>query len=419
MNERLFQFIWEHLLFDVNHLQTLTGEAVSILHQGTLNSNQGPDFLNARIRIGTTTWVGNVELHLLNSDWYKHKHSGDPQYDNVILHVILKQDGEPLPNIPTLCLEGRISKLIVQRYADLHRSPEVIPCSAHWPHLPDEVFRQAQHQALMERWRVKRGRVMEMLEENRYHFEEVFWWLLAANFGVPVNQQAFLNMAQSIPFKLIQLYNHDIVKFEALLMGQAGMLDGTYVEAYPKLLCREYQFLQRKHALKKSLFPVQFLRMRPASFPTIRLAQLAALMHNSKNLFAMLREAPDLKTLMQLLHCTAGDYWSYHYRLDEPATMQEKSLGMVMIQNITANTILPLMYVYGGYVRQENLQARAVDWLRELPPENNNITRLFSSPGFENNDAFDSQSLVFLKKEYCDKRKCLNCPAGVYIMGKT
>lgn len=419
MNEKLFQYIWQHLYFNRQHLQTVGGQLVEIIFQGTINHHQGPDFLNARIRIDEAVWAGNVELHLAESDWLAHGHQHDNLYRNVILHVVAgKLNKLPVTNIPTISLEGRIPGQLLERYAGLYKNPASIACKGLLDKVPPITFIQCTERMLIEKWERRYEYMQSLLKLTGYHFDETFWWMLAGNFGVPVNAQAFEMTARSIPYKIMQTVRHDLMLLEALLLGQAGLLDKIFADAYPAYLKKEYRFLQHKHQLKKGIFPVSFLRMRPANFPTIRLAQLATLLHQHQAVFSEIKECTSLKELFSLLAVSASDYWDNHYLPDEPGDNRRKVLGKEMISNLLINTILPVMYGFGKINNLESLKQRALDWLQLLPAENNAVTRLFSDTPFPNKKAFDSQALIHLKKHYCDEKRCLECAVGAYLIRK-
>ncbi|MBX2887925.1 MAG: DUF2851 family protein [Ferruginibacter sp.] len=413
MNEKLFQYIWQHLYFNVQHLKTASGQQVEIIFRGTLNTNQGPDFLNARVRIDETIWVGNIELHLEEKDWVRHGHQNDFLYQNVILHVVAgKLEEQPVTRIPTISLEGRIPKHLLARYSSLYKNPESIACKPLLNNLPSITFIQCLDRMLVEKWEHRFSYMQSLLKINRFHFEEAFWWMLAGNFGTPVNTQAFEMMARSIPFKILQSVRHDATILEALLMGQIGLLDQVFGDPYPAYLKTEYRFLKHKHQLKKGIFPVSFLRMRPANFPTIRLVQLASLMNKHERLFSEIKDCNSLNDLYGILSAQATGYWENHYHFGQPTLKKQKMLGKEMINNLLINTILPVLYGYGKINRIESMQLRAMDWLRMLPPENNAVTRLFIGTPFPNESAYDSQALIHLKKNYCNQKRCLKCAVG-------
>ena len=320
VTEKLLHFIWRFQYFNRTQLQTTDGEKVEIVFPGTINSNQGPDFKEAKIRIGTTLLAGNVELHLKTSDWYKHGHQHDSNYKNVILHVVYKHD-TPLSNyIPLLELEPHISGLLLHKYQWLMNATTFIPCSNMIAQVQAISWLSWKERLLAERLERKAGFIINYLQENNAHWEESFWWLLARNFGVKVNADAFEAVAKSIPLTVLARQKAQIHQLEGLLLGQANLLQRNFAEDYPNLLKREYEFLRKKYHLQPVLVPVHFLRMRPGNFPTVRLAQLAMLIHSSAHLFSKILETENIEEVKNWLNITANDYWHYHYRLDEPSS---------------------------------------------------------------------------------------------------
>lgn len=419
MNERLLQFIWQFQYFDKHELTSRAGEPLQIIFPGTHNSNQGPDFLNAKIRVGKATWAGHIELHLAASGWKKHKHDTDKNYSNVILHVVWEDDTpqDGALNIhPVLELKGRISRILLQRYESLMTGAAFIPCEKMISHVRPITWQSWKDRLLAERM-IRKGKAAEVfLQQNNYHWEETFWWMLARNFGMKVNADAFETMAQSIPVTVLAKHKTQIHQLEALLLGQAGLLEGAYEDEYPKLLQREYKFLKGKYSLAPIHHAVHFLRMRPGNFPTLRLAQLAALVQNSAHLFSKIKEAGSVKQLKALFNVTANDYWHYHYRFDKASSYKRKELGESMTDNIIINTVCPVIFAYGSYHSEERYKEKALQWLEQVAAEDNSITKGFAGLGIANKSAFDSQALIELKNEYCNKMRCLDCGVGNAIL---
>lgn len=420
MTERLLQFIWQFQYFDKHELLTTQGDHVQIIFPGQLNSNQGPDFLDARIRIGNTTWVGSVELHIHTHDWNRHGHQHDDNYKNVILHVVWNDDGSTFSeagfSFPVLELKGRISSLLLDRYGMLMHNVSHIPCSAMIQEVPEIIWTKWKERLLMERLQEKSRRINEYLECNNYHWEETCWWMIARNFGARVNADAFEAMARSIPLNLLAKHKHQLIQIESILMGQADLLEIRVRDNYAQLLQKEYRFLRKKYRLRPSQHPVYFLRMRPVNFPTIRLAQLSQLIYSSTHLFTQLIEAAHPDDIRRMFDITANDYWHYHYRFDDESVFTEKKIGKGMIDNIIINTIIPLLFSYGNFHQQQELKDRAVHWLYLVESEDNRITRQFTSLGVENRHAADSQALTHLSQHYCDQKLCLSCAIGNAVL---
>ena len=418
MNERLLQFIWQHLYFNREQLTTQNGQSLQIIYQGSLNSNQGPDFLHAKILINNIIWAGNVELHIKTSDWKKHGHTNDEHYNNIILHVVWEHDEHEQQNIPVLELKNRISASLLQRYYELMQQHTFIPCEQQLQLVSDLVWSSWKERMIAERLYEKNEKINQLLKATNQHWEETFWQMLARNFGITVNADAFESIAKTIPVTILAKYKNQIHQLEALLLGQAGLLNEKFTEDYPIMLQKEYLFLQKKHQLQPSKQLLSFLRMRPGNFPSIRLAQLAMLIHQSSHLFSKIVEAEDFNNIKQLLAVTANDYWHYHYMINEPTGFRKKQLGNMMIENIIINTIIPVLFAYAQHHNNENLKQKAIQWLQQLPKEKNNITQKWEAAGITHQTAFDSQALLYLKKNYCNKKLCLNCAIGNSILKK-
>ena len=418
MNERLLQFIWQHLYFNKDQLTTVGGDSISIVLNGMLNSNQGPDFLLAKIVINNIMWFGNVELHIKTSDWDKHGHTDDEHYSNIILHVVWEHDVKEEQQIPVLELKNRISASLLHRYNLLMEQNEFIPCENQLSDVSELVWSSWKERMIAERLFQKNEKINQLLQETNHHWEETFWQLLAGNFGMIVNRDAFEAIAKTLPVTVLAKHKNQIHQVEALLLGQAGLLNKQFSEDYPIMLQKEYQFLQKKYQLKPVNHLLHFLRMRPSNFPTVRLAQLAMLIHQSSHLFSKVIEAEEMNTIKQLLTVTANDYWHYHYMLDEPAEFRKKQLGKMMIENILINTIIPVLFAYAEHHADEKLKQKATQWLQELPKEKNRITRQWEAAGVKHETAFDSQGLLYLKKNYCNAKLCLSCAVGNSILKK-
>lgn len=416
MTERLLQYIWQFQYFNAHDITTLEGEHVQIIHPGTYNTNQGPDFIDAKLKIGDTIWAGSIELHIYSSEWDNHKHSSDKNYKNIILHVVWQHDTDLNLPFPTVVLEDKVSKLLLSRYDALMNINSFIPCEKIIGQVNPLTLTSWKERLLVERLQHKSSIVFDHLHKNNYHWEETFWWLLAKNFGSKVNSDAFEKIAISIPINVLAKHKNQIHQLEALLFGQAGLLENYFSEDYPKMLQREYLFLHKKYQLQKPMAPLYFLRMRPANFPTIRLAQLAMLVHSSLHLFSKIKESNSLKEIKKLLNVTANDYWHYHYMPDEPSAFKKKNLGKQMIDNILINTVVVVLFAYGHYHKDEHLTNKAMQWLEDIAAEQNSITKGFVQCGIANSNAFDSQSLIQLKNEYCNKKRCLSCSVGNKIL---
>ena len=389
---------------------------MQVIAPGQLNHNQGPDFLDARVRIGNTLLAGNIELHLHEADWSRHSHTFDPNYKNIILHVLWELPGQQLLPLPTIALKERISKMLLQRYDTLMQSQAFVPCAGSLQEVTALTWAKWKERLVAERLLRKSALAQQYLLQSHQHWEEVFWWMLARNFGIPINAEPFEAVARSLPLTLLARHRNRLPQLEALLLGQAGLLDKPFKEDYARMLAEEYRFLQTKYDLEPIPQQVHFLRMRPGNFPTIRLAQLAMLLHTAGFLFSMIKESSTVKDLYSLLHVTAGEYWNTHYVPDETAVFRKKSVGFQMVENIIINTIVPLLFAYGHVRNEQPFKDKAITWMEQLAPEKNAVTNAWTALDVENHHAWDSQALLELKKEYCDTRRCLECPVGTSLL---
>ena len=418
MTEKLLQYIWQFQYFNYGDLYTEEGEALQIIHPGSLNSNQDPDFSDAKIKINATTWAGSIELHINTSDWKNHKHSNDKNYKNVILHVVWQHDINLNLPCSTLVLQDKVPKLLLSKYDELMNADSFIPCEKNIQQINSLTWQSWKERLLIERLEQRTRLIFDYLQKNNNHWEETFWWLLARNFGVKLNSVAFEKIAQSVSLNILAKHKGQIHQAEAMLFGQAGLLDGVFAEDYPTLLQKEYRFLKKKYNLQKIEASLIFLRMRPSNFPSVRLAQLAMLVHNSLHLFSKIKESSDIKNIRQLLEVTANDYWHYHYTFDEISAFKKKKLGGQMIDNILINTVVPVLFAYGHYHGENSFKDKALQWLEEIKAEKNSITHGFTSLRVANKNAFDSQALIQLKNEYCNKKRCLDCSVGNKLIRK-
>ncbi len=417
MTEKFLQFIWQFQYFNKKELLTESGEELHIIRQGTWNHNQGPDFLEASIRIGPVILVGNIELHIKSSDWQKHNHSTDANYSNIILHVVWEHDAEIKEiQFPTLVLQHRIAKILLQQYAAIMNDPSPIPCKNFLPALNNIGWLSWKERLAAERLETRSKRILLLYEESQHHWEETFWWLLAANFGIKVNTALFEEVAKSIPLTILAKHRSRIQQLEALLLGQANLLEKDFSEDYPIMLQKEYRFLQKKYHLQTVNASPFFLRMRPANFPTIRLAQLAILVNDSLHLFSKIKEMRRADEVKELFNVTCNDYWHYHYNFDEETAYSPKHLGSQMADNILINTVIPVLFAYGSYTKEEAYKDKAIGWMAEIAPEKNTVISTWKQLGIPAVNALDSQSLIQLKNEYCNNKRCLDCAVGNKVM---
>jgi hypothetical protein len=408
-------------LFDTNNLRTTDGESITLLQVGLHNLNSGPDFLNAKIKIGQTLWAGNVELHIKSSDWLLHKHQSDPSFQNIILHVVYTDDkplfyadGKP---IKTLVLKNHISNDVIQKYQSFKQNNHNIACEKSISSVPKTFVNTYLEGIIVKRLEHKSQHIEKLLAENQHHWEQSFYLQLAGNFGFKVNQVPFELLARNTPLGIIAKHKENIHQIEALLFGQAGFLNDTFTESYPLMLQNEYAYLKKKFQLvgiDKHLWKLS--RMRPVNFPTIRIAQFAALIHQSSHLFSKIIAAEHPNELIKLFKVAASPFWDRHYTFDAATNQLKKNIGKAAIENLIINTIVPFIFVYGKHYGNEDKCELAIQLLEKLSPEKNTITHLWTLAGVKPNNALQSQALIELKNNHCDQKKCLQCGIGHFII---
>lgn len=418
MQEKLLQFIWQYSLYNPTQLTTPKGEQVTIVHPGLFNTNAGPDFLEAKIRVGDTLLVGHVELHIHSSDWKRHGHDEDAAYSNVILHVVYKHDAEIGPkNTAVLELSNHIPADVLKKYEGLMQAKSEVPCASQLQSVRDITKESLLSRMLAERWEEKQVTWMDLLEKSAGDWRNVLYWRMAYNFGFKVNSDAFLALAQSIPHNVFAK-GGSLLQTEAILFGQAGLLNYTFTDDYPNQLKEEYAYLKQKYKLNAmQAHQWKFLRLRPANFPTIRIAQFAALVHQSFHLFSQIVETHSVKEIVPMLEVTASSYWDNHYRFDEETEVSSaKNLGKSSAHNIIINTIAPIQFLYAQAHGTEKDQERALQLLDTIHAEKNAITDKWMSYGWKPANAGHSQAMIQLYNNYCTKKRCLECSIGLSLM---
>lgn len=421
--EDFLHYVWKFRLFDRADLRTNDGEELEIFSAGLHNSDSGPDFQNARIRIGETVWAGNVEVHLSSSDWQKHGHTTDDSYSNVILHVVYRDDSPLiLPNgrrVPTLELQHRIPDELYNRYHTLvFGNQAIIPCEAAIGSVDSLTLHNWLTRVLVERLEKRSAAVINALNLNRGDWEETFYQFLAANFGFKTNALPFELLAKSLPQLTLAKHKNSALQIEALIFGQAGFLAGEFKDEYPLKLKTEYGFLQKKYNLKPvEIHLWKFMRLRPQNFPTIRLAQFAALIVQSNHLFSKVLDIKDVKALRNLFSdIKVNPYWDDHYRFDVQSAPSAKNLGAASVDILLLNTLVLFLFSYGRHNQVQHYINRSLQLLEHLPSEKNNIITDFSNLGVKITTAFESQALLELKNNYCNYKKCLQCGVGNKIL---
>lgn len=419
MQERLLHTAWQYSLYHSTQLKTTEGENITVIHPGRYNTDAGPDFLEAKVKVGNTTLAGHVEMHVNTSDWEKHGHQNDDAYKNVILHVVYNHDADSGPeNTPVLQFSDFISPDVIKKYEYLAYAKNELPCANHLPQVKEITKYSWLTRLLAERWEEKLGTWQELLDESAGDWSTLLYWRLAANFGFKVNAESFLALARSLPLNILAKHRENLLQLEALLFGQAGMLEDANDAVYPASLRAEYNYLRKKYQLTPiPLSSWKFMRMRPANFPTIRIAQFAALAHQSLHLFSEIIEKSTVKEVLPLFDVTASKYWDTHYRFSEPADKeQKKKLGKASVQNIIINTVAPIKFLYASQQSTEHRQEQALKLLDELPAEKNHIIDIWAGNNWPPENASQSQSQIQLYNNYCKHKRCLDCTIGLSIV---
>lgn len=425
--EHLLHYVWKHKLFPLKVLQTTTGLPVEVIDPGLHNSNSGPDFFNVKLKINGTLWAGNIEIHTRSSDWYRHGHDHDKAYDSVILHVasdidteVIRSNGESIPQLQLECPE-----YVRAHYQELCVAEQYPACLSILGSLPKLIVHSWLTALQTERLEQKAELITHRLKHCDNHWEDAFFITLARNYGFGLNGDVFEAWACMLPFRAIDKHRDDLFQVEAFFFGQAGLLEETFLkkeqeDEYSFRLRKEFRYMQHKFELTRMMDATlwRFLRLRPENFPYIRLAQLAYLYHKADKLFSRLLEAETLDEVRTLLATRTSSYWEGHFVFGRTSSHKEKPMGERSLNLIIINTVVPFLYTYGLHKAEEGMRNRAGRFLEELKAENNCIIRSWGDAGLPVTTAADSQALIQLQKEYCDKRKCLYCRFGYEYLRK-
>jgi Protein of unknown function (DUF2851) len=413
--EDFLHYIWKFKYFNTQDLATTNAEALSLMYVGDAHTDSGPDFRNALIKINETVWAGNVEIHIRSSDWLRHKHQNDAAYANVVLHVvydfdtpILRPDGT---EVPCLVLRERISPHLLSNFLALQRETQVVACHRLLPEVP--AFRKSAwlERLIVERLEQKTAYFSTLQAVKENNWGEAFYQALARGLGASLNADPMEQVARSLSNQILAKNKHSLFALEALIFGQAGVLqDAVFTDEYPLKLQKEYNYLCHKYKIS-AINPTawRFSRLRPANFPTIRLAQLAALIYKSEHLWSKIMAAESLETVHELLEVTVSEYWHTHYVFDKDSPKHPKKLGKTTIDLLIINTIIPFLFLYGTLRADDAMRDKAIKWFETLPPEQNHIIATWKTLGLEPKNAADAQALLHLYKNYCTPKRCLHC----------
>ena len=420
MKEDFLHYIWQYKKFDFTNLKTTSGENISIIKVGEFTQLAGPDFFNAQIEIDQQKWAGNIEIHIKSSDWYVHNHERDDNYDSVILHVVWEHDAaifrKDNSEIPVLELKNQISPALIHQYEKLKATKSWIYCENEIKNIPDFVLKNWQERLFFERLERKSNPIEALLLENHNDWEATFFCFLARNFGLNTNGESFFKIAQSISFSVIRKEAFEVENLEAILFGRANLLETDKEDNYFKALKQRWDYIQNKYQLENVFIDsVQFFKHRPDNFPTIRLSQLANLYHKHQNLFSKVISAKNIEELYQVFNISVSDYWQTHYNFDKASLKKSKILSKSFIDLLIINTIIPFRFAYEKSLGKETSEQN-IAFLENIAPEKNAIIDKFKTIGITSKNVFETQSLLQLKNEYCNKSKCLQCAVGLELL---
>lgn len=422
MTEEFLHYVWQFGQYQQNNLKTTNGQLLSIYNSGFLNENAGPDFFSAKVRVGKTLWVGNVEIHVRSSDWFKHKHHFDEAYSNVILHVVFEHDKEVLDcngnPIPTLELKSILGKDLFVQYQDLTNRKALIPCDNLISKVDDFAITHWIDNVAIQRLVCKSDEVCQLIKANKNDLEESFYQFLAGGFGFKVNREPFGLLSKQVTLKNLLRIRNSNTQLEAIMLGGAGFLNEQFEEEYPQALKREYRLLENKfnlYQLNTTLW--KFYLLRPSNFPTIRIVQLAALLKDRCFSVSDILEIDNVEELISRLRVSPSGYWDNHYTLGKPSPKRsKKTLGVNAATNLIINVVVPFLFAYGRLAHREDLKDKAVYFLEKLPSEKNKLIKMWELLGVRAVNAFRSQGLIELKNQFCFEKKCLNCNIGKFIL---
>jgi len=420
MREDFLHYLWKFKKFETLNLRTTQNDQIVIIKTGDYLELSGPDFFNAQIKIGNQKWAGNVEIHIKSSDWYVHHHEKDPAYENVILHVVWEHDTEIFSKnnteIPVLVLKDYVSPEVLHNYHSLLSLKSWISCEKQIAQIDEFVFKNWQERLFFERLERKSKFIYDLLEETNGDWESVLFSLLAKNFGLNTNGNTFLQIAKAIPFSIVRKESFEIENLEALLFGTSGLLDSEKEDLYFNDLKMRYFYLLHKYQLGKVYTdPLQFFKHRPDNFPTIRLSQLAQLYNKNQNLFSQIIILKSASAVYELLNAATSLYWENHYQFDKESPKKSKPLSRSFIDLLIVNTIIPLQFAYSNRIGECNAE-ELILFMNEVSPEKNAVIDKFESFGVLSKTAFETQTLLELKNEYCNNKACLRCALGIELL---
>lgn len=409
MKEEFIYYLWENRLLHLD-LKTTDNEEITILSVGIRNHDSGADFVNARIKIGDALWAGQVEIHVRASDWFKHNHHNDANYDSVILHVVYENDTDSL-KIPTLEIKDKFDISIFHKYNWFFGSRNWIPCGEFVGGVQNFTLISWLDRMLVERLENECKDLDFKLKNNHYDWEQAFYQRLMRYFGLKVNNDSFEYLSRILPLNLLLRHRDNDIYIESMMFGCAGFLERDFEEDYPSLLKRDFMMLKSKFGLKvMPLSNWKFLRLRPPNFPTIRIAQLAKIITKNGNMFSKIRDADDIQEIRDLFDVELNSYWDNHFQFDKTSKVERrKILGKTAVDLIIINAIVPMLFYYGHTHSLESYKEKAMSFLEQIEAEDNLIIRNFQNSGVVLQNAFQTQAILYMYKYYCKRRRCLEC----------
>jgi len=419
MQEDFLHYLWKYQKFAKVNLKTVSGKDLQVIRVGTHNHQSGPDFFNAQLLIGNQKWAGNVEIHIKASDWYAHHHETDKAYHNIILHVVWEDDvvvfdanNNP---IEALELKNKVAVNVLKNYKKLLNQQNWIPCEKDIHSIDNFTWTFWKEKLIINRLQRKTEVLQTILQETNNDWETVLFVLFAKNFGLKINQEQFLAVAKSISFKVFKKEISNLLSLEALLLGQSNLLKENKEDVYYQQLQKEYIYLKQKHQLSSLSVKMNFFGLRPAGFPTIRLSQLAVLYYQNPTLFSKIIAVKNIDEAIKIFDLSASEYWNTHYTFAKPSATRKKKLTKAFISLLLINVVIPIQYLYSKSLGENHIE-NIIKLYRSLKAEHNKIITAFRSRKILVGNAFDSQSLLELKNEYCSKHKCLHCQIGHQLL---
>lgn len=416
MNEKLLQYLWKFKLLSTQNLCDVDGNPIEILDFGNFNSDEGPDFQMAKIRINQVILAGPIEIHVKSSDWYLHQHQQQKNYENVILHIVYQHDREiselSEKGISTVELKNYIPQETLTKYQNLQQHFQFIPCEKTISQ--NHISTLFSHETILKKLDEKSLEIEELLSKYKNDYEKVLFIKIAYAFGLKVNASVFQQIAENLEFKIIQKLSQNAFQLETLLLGKANLLAIQNPDA--EIFQKEFQFLQSKFQFDETTYPAKFLRLMPPSFPTIRLSQLANLYHQQKNLFSKIIHAGNIKDITSLFeNVKASEYWNMHFVFGKEVEFNERKISKDFVEIVLLNAIFPTIYTYFKHNNSEKIEI-LIEWYQSLKPEKNSIIKQWKNLGIEIKSALDSQAFLYHQKIFCQSKKCLNCGIGYKIL---